>query len=335
MLSFLEILWTNHYPKRAVPILPGKGAQNYTNLMSALALNGQGTTHDFAKFVLKNSLAYTHHKKPRYNESRELGHRFRGLLKGTLRKKTGRRKYSKTYSGLISNGYAIQSGIILNQKSIEVPLYSITLKGCFFCWGFDYDRDELKLFIKNAARNHLLFAFLDELLIKTDISFVTRIFFSSIRYIIKQGKIFLDDNISFYFTNFAEAIGHAIYDELSTYVIGASANWPKRKLDDYPDFKNFETLQSLVFYNNNPGSDWSRAVIECYYKTDEELEFYFSYCDSRFDTRFFYKVMREIHFAYYGAFTLGVPKKSSRRLPYTAHQKHLQKIKQKKLFSKL
>jgi len=177
----------------------------------------------------------------------------------------------------------------------------------------------------------LFFAFLNELLIKTDISFVGRIFFSSIRYIIRQGKIFLDDDISFYFTNFAEAIGNAIYDELSVYVTGASANWPKRKLDDYSDFKNFETLQSLVFYNNDPKSDWSRAVVEFYYKTDEELEFYLSYCDGGVEISFFYKVMREIHFAYYGAFTLDVPKKSSRRLPYTVHQKHLQKIKQKKL----
>ena len=92
MLSFLEILWKNHYPKRTVPILPGKGAQNYTNLMSALALNGQGTTRDFAKFVLENSPTYEYHSEPRDKESRELEHRFWGLLNGTLRKKTGRRK---------------------------------------------------------------------------------------------------------------------------------------------------------------------------------------------------------------------------------------------------
>ena len=303
--------------------------------MSALALNGLGTTRDLAKFVLKNSPTYEYHNKPRDKESRELEHRFWGLLTGNLPKKTGRKKSSETYSGLIDNGYAIQSGIITNQKSIVIPLYSLTLKGCFFCLGFSYDQDELELFIKNAAKNHLLFAFLAELVDKTDISFVGRIFFSSIRYIIKQGKIFLDDNIPFYFTNFAEAIGNAIYDELSVYVTGYFANWPKRELDDYPGFKNFETLQSLVFYNKDLRSDWSRSIIEFYYRTEEELEFYLSYCNGEFETSFFYKVMREMHHAYFSSFSFDSPKRSHRRLPYSSHKKYLRKLKKRQLSQKL
>ncbi len=336
MLSQLEKpLWENFYTKRTVPILAGKGARNYTNLMSALALNGPGTTRDLAKFVLKNFPTYEDHNKPRDKESGELEHRFYGLINDTLRKKTGRKKSSETYPGLMSNDYVVQTGTITNQKTLDVPTYFLTLKGCFFCFGFDYDRDELKLFIKNAAKNHLLFAFIDELIAKTDISFVVRIFFSSIRYIIKQGKIFLDDNHSFYFTNFAKAIGNAIYDELSVYVAGYSANWPKRKLDDYPDFKNFETLQSLVFYNNDPRSDWSRSVIEFYYRTEEKIEFYLSYCNGRFETSFFYQVMREINYAYFSALSLGLPKRSHRRLPYSSHEKYLRKLKKRQLSQKL
>lgn len=335
MLSDLEIIWKNLYPKHTVSILAGKGARNYTNLMSALALNGLGTTRDLAKFVLKNSSTFEFHHQPRDKESRELEHRFYGLITGTLRKKTGHRKSSQPYSGLLAGGYVIQTGTKTNQLTLDVPIYSLTLKGCFFCLGFNYDQYELELFIKNAAKNHLLFAFLAELVDKTDISFVTRIFFSSIRYIIKQGKIFLDDDIQFYFTNFAEAIGNAIYDELSVYVAGYSANWPKRELDDYPGFKNFETLQSLVFYNKDLRSDWSRSIIEFYYRTEEEIEFYLSYCNGRFEMSFFYKVMREMHYAHFSSFSFDSPKRAHRRLPYSSHTKDLRKLKKRQLSQKL
>lgn len=323
----------NWYPKHTVPILVGKQATNCTNLISALVLNGPSTTRDLAKFVLRNTSTYEYHVNPSSKDTQKLERRYYNLINGRLRKKTGRKKSSEKYPGLLEKGFIIKTGKRRTGKRVA-PLYFLTLKGCFFCFGFEYDEDELKLFIKNAARNHLLFAFLDELPAKTDISFVCRIFFSSVRYIIKQGKIFLDDNISFYFTNFAETFGNAIYDELSVYVIGASANWPKRKLDDYPDFKNFETLQSLVFYNKDPRSDWSRSVIEFYYRTEEEIEFYLSYCNG-FDMSFFYKVMREIHHAYFSTFGFGLPERSHRRLPYSSHAKDLRKLKKRQLSQKL
>ena len=335
MLSDLEIIWKNLYPEHTVSILAGKGARNYTNLMSALALNGPGTTRDLAKFVLKNSPTYEYHNKPRDKESRELEHRFWGLLTGNLPKKTGRKKSSETYSGLIANGYAIQSGIITNQKSIAVPLYSLTLKGCFFCLGFTYNKNELKLFIKNAARNHLLFAFLAELLAKTDVNFVNQIIFEPMRNIINKGKIFLDDNITFYFSNFAEAIGNTIYEKLSKIVIDTSKKWEPGILDKNSHFKKFEVLQNLIFFEKNTRSDWSRSIIEFYYRTEEEIEFYLSYCNRRFETSFFYKVMREIHHAYFSTFGFGLPERSHRRLPYSSHTKDLRKLKKRQLSQKL
>lgn len=322
-------IWKNWYPKHTVPILVGKQATNCTNLISALALNGSSTTRDLAKFVLRNTSTDEYHVNPSGKDAQKLERRYYNLINGRLRKKTGRKKSAEKYPGLLEKGFIIKTGERRTGKRLA-PLYFLTLKGCFFTFGFGYTDDEKIKFIENTASNHLFFAFVKEIFESINIRFVNEIILDPIKKQIEKGKIFLDEDIGFYFSNIAETIGNTVNEKLSRIVIDCSKNWPKRKLDDYPKFEYFEKLAELILFERNPRPDWSESITELFYPTDEKNYFYKSYSNGGLETNLLYKVMREIHYAHYEAFTFDAPKRSSRKIPHTSHWKYLQRIKQKK-----
>jgi len=299
-------IWENHYPEYTVPIFVRRKTKNVSDLIASIALCGPCSIRDCAKFVRTKS------KEKKFTENnKEI--KFRGLIKGTS-------KEGKNYDGLISQGYVIDTGKITSQQNRPIHRYVLTLKGCLLAIGYQFDDDELASFIKSAARNHLYFSYLKKISEETSISFVKEIFILPIQTMIKKGKITLDDDIMFYFSNLADASEYALYTKLTN--IQKEFFDPKKnnkitlsEFEKHTGNIEIEVLMKNTFYFQQPTEDWIDRIVNYFYNKDDDLEFYESYCDGIHETRLLYEVMSRIHSAYYAAINLGYAAKQTNKLP--------------------
>lgn len=240
------------------------------------------------------------------------------LIEGRQKKKTGRKKSLEKYPGLESNNYVRKVGIRKNEKGKKVNLYSLTFTGFLFSLGFDFQNKDFERFLLNASKHHLFFAYIQRISNSSSISFVKRIFLNPIFEMIRDGKIRLDGDISFYFSNIAEGIGRSL--DKSLYVF--------ESVDDEEDEENLQfvrQIEKFTFYDDRPTHDWSYAMIDIFYSNDEDREFFEAYAHKGMEKNLLYKVMQKVHLVYFGYGGNFIPRRTQ-KIPSSKRWKKKQKL---------
>lgn len=322
----LDPVWKTNFTQKTAPILIGKKRKHASDFVAALALLGSSTTREIARFVLSKSPDYKF-DKVRSRDAMIREQIFYNLLHGRLRKDRSDEKYP----GLVTERYVVNVGTKLNTKKKNVSLYTLTLKGCFFALGFGFEDTELILFIKNAAKNHIYFAYVNYILQKTSTSFVRSVFIGPIQRLIKKSRISLYDDIVFFFSNIVDETEYELHYKMT----GALEFWGEYIAKKYPqEFKELQTKKEIeviidnTFYSEKErGPDWIDRMINYFYPTNEEQEFYEKYSDGNIEMNLLYKTMSRIHFVYFSTNNLGKIPRQTNRLPSHSEnwKEHFQK----------
>jgi len=321
------------FPKENVPVFVGKKMRYVQGIIFGLAINGPSTTFELSRTVLEHDLTYEY-KDVRSSDVRKYATSFGRLIVGRERKKTGKKKLSSLYPGLIENGYVIQVGSKVNEKGLDVPLYFLTLKGCLLALSFNFNDQELKQFLNNAARNHLFFAYANLIQQKISLQLVKEIFVKPVQNIIENDRLHLQEDLTFYFPNFAQACGNAIlkrlmkiankYNSDDSLPVGTFTFADPKKRDN-----EIEELMKNNFYYAKPSPDWKHAILERYYKKDEDINFFYKYSEDQKEISLLYQVMQQIHFSYYAPLGIIAPRSPIKKLPPSRGWKQNLRYKQK------
>lgn len=313
--------WENKYPRNNSIIRKGKKARYSSEIIAALALLGTTTTRQMSKLILGN-LPHYEYKPVRDKEARELETNFNRRIEKKEKKTSGKRKLEGKYPGLLADGYVIKTDTIISKKNQPAQTYFLSLKGCFFALGFNFNKNETLKFLENAAKNHLYFAYLKHVVNKTSYAFVKEIFIQPIQDMIEKGRINLEEDLTFYFSNFTEAHANAfskIIERVLTYLD------PNQDYYEHRMSKNIETLKKCTFYDEKVTSDWKDLMIEFFYKKPEEQDFFEDYCDKGIEVNFLFRTMKAIHFGYFNGFGFGVPPRT-KKIPFSKKWKEYKKF---------
>ncbi len=326
--NFRTIL-NSFYPHSKVPAFEGKKRKHVMEIIFTLAMVGPSTTHEIAENALSiNPKFKAFHKIP-YENIRKLGGIYYKLINGRQEKKKGRQRKTKKYDGLISEGYLIQSGTKINNKGKKIPIYFLTLRGCFVALGFDIPNFDN--FLENNSKNHLFFAYIKNIRALTSLSFVREIFLKPIINDIRKGRIsYKDEEISYYFNQIAESISNNLGLKFTRKLQKFFDQTEHVKYKKFPGINEYEKLIDNTFYYERPKSDWLDSLIEKYYKDSNDEEFYRIYCDDKLEHHLVYRVMRNIHHTYF--YVLGVkviPRGPTKRLHRSKFWKQNRKYKKK------
>jgi hypothetical protein len=305
------ILWNNIFPYRTVPIFVGKKRKHVLDILSALEQCGESTTSELAEFVINH-----HYSK---GEIKELGkffvkrraHYFWNHLFGFEKKIISKKKVG-TYDGLLEKDYVK----ITKMKKQNIGIYFPTLLGHLVSLGYDYNYNETIAFIKNASRNSLYFAFLNDIMNNVSFDFVKKLFLDPIKKMIKQNRVRFDDDFRLNFDIIASATALKIREIIQKSEYGMHSKDPKVNEQEKAEWKLLQQLDVLI---QNTWFDFQdtkleRKWVELYYPTEEQKWFYSQHSDLS-DRNLIYKVMREIHVNYYGSYEQKIPIKYQQKFP--------------------
>lgn len=303
-------VWSNSYNSKSVSILKGRGARHTVEIIAALSLLGPSTTREIAKFVLSNSPSYEY--KPVHDkDASSLERRYYRRIYERSAKGPGKKKLPRKYPGLIKKGYVDKTKKNLNTKNREVPDYYLTLKGCFFALGFHFNDMELTSFLDNAAKNHLYFAYISKVMHETSLFFVKMIFVHPLQRLIERGRIVLDEDFTFYFSNIVESHGRELIDIIKE-IIQTEQRGGKFRLDKNRYFVQIQKLLKCTFYDKSPTSNWFDAMEEYFYPQDEDRDFFIDYSDKGIESNLLYRTMEAIHFGYFRGLESNVPQRTQK-----------------------
>lgn len=319
--KFEGYFWKNEYPRRAVKQLRGKKVKHSLEIIAALAILGPSTTREMAKFTLSYSSDYSHKGMPGNKEASNLEKTYNRLIRDrpfkTLGRETGK------YLGLITQGFLRATEKKKNEKGNEVARYFLTLKGCFFALGFQFQFTDRHLtsLIKNASRNHLYFAYLNNNLEDTSIDFIKKAYLDPIFSLIIKGVIILDSGVPFSYVTSEQqqAISKMIYDIINRHY-GSS----KQRSENELDLINFEKTLKHTFYTQNPTSDWRDSMRDYFYPDDSNLEYFDDYSDGSIEIQILYGIMRATHFGVYSGIHENIPNQTQ-KIPYSKDWKKYRK----------
>jgi len=228
-------IWTTIYPEKSIDIFKGKKRENIVDLLGTIAIIGNGTTADIAKFIIsqrftnsskdKSSIFPYDPDEVKENELR-LGYQeylrnnfnrlLTGRLKYTHRKKIKEEKEPKRYLNPVDLGYVIITGKPENTKGKFIPKYFLTLKGFFLVAGYEFNQSELRSVIENASKVSVFFCFIKTVMDNSSLDFVNEIFIKPLRHVLIRSDIFQGHDMDFYFGNFAEAISRSLLEKMRT-----------------------------------------------------------------------------------------------------------------------
>lgn len=296
-----EIPWKNTYSKRNSVITRGKKARYSIDIIAALALLGPGTTREMAKFILSKMPEYVY-EPVRDIESSVLENNFRRRIIIKEKKTTGGKKLGKKYPGLIEEGYVVETDTVINSKGIPSKTYFLSLKGCFFALGFNFDKDETLLFLEHASKNHMYFAYINKITKITSYAFVNAIFIRPIRDMIEKERLFLDD-LEFHFSNIEDAHRKACKGFVERYL---KYHNPENLFLDKLG-KNIQSMINCTYYDSRFTEDLQNFMTEYLYKSKKEQKFFKNYDNGSLEFILLNQIMKSIHFGYYEAMGLGIP----------------------------
>lgn len=294
-----------NYPRNTTIILKRKKTKEALQLLRYLAFSEPSNTHQIAKLLLP------YDKSTSYVEVKAKAGVLFNILRDRPKKNNGR------YLGLVTAGFVKQT-YKTNEKMKKIPHYNLTLKGCFLALGFGFSDNELKKFIKIQSRNHLYFAYVYDIIQKTSLRFGREVFIESLFDSIKTGMINLDKNIQFYFPN----IGYAAVDNLENKIKQIIKRWdeldkpPLRTVDwmDIPQSKPIITLIKNTWYDSNT-NNWTERILDYYYPTNDEKDYYYEYSDQGLEESLLYKLMQPVHESFYSSMYGYVPRKHEFEMP--------------------
>ena len=307
-----EVLWINEFPYGTVPIFVGKKSKIAMDLIASLELCGHATTTEIAQYAIQSKYSNSQIAQMGKNFLRRREHYFWNHIYGYVKKK--HTKKGLTYHGLLKEEYVT----IVGTQKRNVFVYAPTLKGHLLSFGYKFNDIELEKFIKNASKNSLYFAYLNNIMEKTSLDFIKEIFLFPIKYMIKYQRIRFDDDYRLNFDLIASAtairIERAIglsWNEIYNYipVLGRAS----RKSDPIL-LKQIDVLIQNTWFNLHADSKWLDQLIELYYPTEERRVFYQRHSDPS-DKNLIFKVMREIHLAYYNGYKEEIPPKYTQKFP--------------------
>ncbi len=305
------ILWNNTFPYGTVPIFVGKKRKHVLDLLSALELRGESTTSQLANFVIEKHYTKGELEKMGSFFIKRRGHYYWNHLYGFEKKTSGKKKIG-TYDGLLEKDYVK----IIEMKTPSIGIYFPTLSGHLVSLGYDYNFEETVAFIKNASRNSLYFAFLNDIMQKISFEFVKKLFLNPIKKMISQNRIRFDDDFRLNFDIIASATALKIREIIQKSEFDMRSKEPKVVEQEKAELKLLKHLDILIqntwfdFQDTKLEGKW----IEFYYPTEEQRMFYSQHSDFS-DRNLIYKVMREIHVNYYGSYEQKIPIKYTQKFP--------------------
>ncbi len=311
--SYVEepIIWNNKFPYGTVPIFVGKKRKHVMDLLSALELRGESTTSEIAKFALESHYSIGEFKELGKYFVKRRAHYYWNHLHGFEKKKIGKKKVG-TYDGLLEKNYIK----LIDLPKTNIGIYFPTLLGHLVSLGYDYNYKETVAFVKNASRNSLYFAFLNDIMDRTSFDFVKGLFLDPIKKMIKQNRIRFDDDFRLNFDIIASATALKIREIIQKSEFDMRSKDPKVKEQEKAELKLLQQLDVLIqntwfdFQDIKLEGKW----VELYYTTEDQRWFYSQHSDLS-DINLIYKVMREIHVNYYGSYEQKIPIKYQQKFP--------------------
>jgi len=306
------ILWDNKFPYGTVPVFEGKKRKHVMDLLSALELCGQATTSEIARYAIEYHYSKGEVEKLGKFFLKRRGHYYWNHLHGFEKKKIGKKKVG-TYDGLLEKGYVK----IVEMKKPNVGIYFPTLLGHLVSLGYSYNYTQTVAFIKNASTNSLYFAFLNDIMNKTSYDFLNELFLNPIKKMIQQNRIRFDDDFRLNFDIIANATAIKIMEIIQRSWIDMYSKEPKVVEQEEAEHKLLKQLDVLInntWFDLEANSKWEGQLMNLYYPTVKQQIFYSQHSDFS-DKNLIYKVMREIHVNYYGAYNDPVPKKYKQKFP--------------------
>ena len=194
-------IWNTVFEAQELPFFKFGKKFNIINLMGTLAIKGPSTTSEIARSVLSHSLSSGQISEIPSNYIDNLGGEYRRLIV--------KRSEENTYSGLIEDELIMITNV---KGERNIPIYFLTIKGCLFVLGFHLSNKELKLFIKNASKYFLFFAYLNIILEKTSIAFIKEVFVKPIHKTYQRLKLTLDQEYNLSFSIISKLIRNAIVE---------------------------------------------------------------------------------------------------------------------------
>jgi hypothetical protein len=310
-------------------ILSGRKAHHVKNIIFSLSQSSSATTREIAKLSLQmETISNTPRRLKEIVVREQVIYK---LIEGRMYNKSGKRKRGK-YPGLIENGYVVETEETINEKNKSVKKYTLTFRGWFFALGFNFDISMIESFLQNNSKNNLLCAYLYQVLKVTSIKFIQSIFLHSIHSIIDQGKISLDEDLGFYFVNVSQIIGSTLHERViqihEKYFVTNNYQKHMKEINSLIDVT--ESLMNKTFYNVGEFNSWNESIVEHFYKSESEWNFYKKFSDDR-DSRLLYEVMKSIINGYYFAMGFEPPTKPKNRLSLTKelreHRRHKNRVK--------
>ncbi|WP_100182692.1 hypothetical protein [Candidatus Nitrosotenuis aquarius] len=306
------ILWDNEFPYGTVPIFIGKKAKNAMDLLASLELCGASTTTDIARYAIESHYSKGEIDGMGIHFLKRREHYYWNHIWGYV--KNRRAKNGMKYHGLIKEEYVKK----VDSLTENVHVYAPTLKGHLASLGYKFKDDELIKFIKNASRNSLYFAFLNHIMEKISLDFIKEIFLFPVKHMIRYQRIRFDDDYRLNFDLIASAtairIERAIrlsWDEIYRHMPASSRI---RMKANRVLLKQIDVLMQNTWFDLHANSKWLGHLIELYYPTEEQRVFYERHSDPS-DKNLIYKVMREIHLAYYNGYEEKIPNKYTQKFP--------------------
>jgi len=286
------------FPYGMANIFVGKKNKNAMDIIAGLALNGKSDTYELAKYVIHKDKDYIHAVMKISNVTRTRGNVFHKLIEGRLEKRTGRKKIPTPYLGLVEEGFVFEFEKQLNSKNKFIPKYYLTLKGCILALGFKFDDDELKIFIENASKNYIVFAYLNMILFNTSMKFIRDIFITPLQIKIKQKYFNLDLDIRFYFSNIAELSEYSLVRKFKNLITRYYKE--NRDMNTSREYQYIEKMIDCTKYYEKRPKDYEDRLVEFYFPNEDDAGVYGEHSEKN-DFKLLYKVMRSIHYGYFTA----------------------------------
>ncbi len=316
------ILWDNIFPYGTVPIFVGKRRKHVMDLLSALELRGASTTNEIAQYAIESHYSKGEIKEMGKSLLKRRTHYYWNHLNGHAKKKIGKKTVGM-YDNLLNKNYIK----LIDLPKRKIGVYFPTLLGHLVALGYDYNYTQTVAFIKNASRNSLYFAFLNDIMNKISLNFVQELFLNPIKKMIKQNRIRFDDDFRLNFDIIASATALKIREIIQKSEFNMRSKESKVAEQEKLEQESLKQLDILIqntwfdFQDTKLEGKW----IELYYPTEEQRWFYSQHCDLS-DRNLIYKVMREIHVNYYGSYEQKIPLKYTQKFPLPIRRNRKKKI---------
>jgi hypothetical protein len=307
-------VWKNSFNSKVIFVNKGKKNKHSLQILAALALNGPSTTREIAKFVIKQSNDYPYWN-PRNQHSRVLEQMFLRLIEGRQRKTTGKKKSLEMYPSLESNHYVRK---VRKEKKSDSNQYMLTLKGFLFALGFNFEGKDMEDFLHNARRNHLFFAYIENIAKESSYNFAKKIFLDSLYEIIKNEIVSIDKDISFYFSIFAEGIGQQLNKQVEEMLKSIGK-------DRVQKIQNSTVIENWTYYDDRPTSDWHDSMLDIFYPDNVDSDFFEDHAQMGMEINLLYKIMQKVHLVFFGYGGRNIPRRTQ-NIPYSSKWKEYQKF---------